>query len=148
MPENNSPPYTLTTSTDLEVMRRRRSDISDESRLLGLFVAYVAYVGVESEERMIELSRGSGRLQRRILELLEQSPERKMSRKHLDEVLVELEGFDPSNVLRAVRSLARQRLVIFEDGHTKENSFVRLPPKIEPIPESWVFEMLAEIGGT
>jgi hypothetical protein len=93
------------------------------------------------------LSRGSGRLQRRILELLEQSPERKLSRKHLDEVLVGLEGFDESNVLRSIKSLARRRYVIFEDAHRKENSFVRLLPKREPISESWIFEVLAQIGG-
>jgi hypothetical protein len=86
-------------------------------------------------------------VQRRILELLEQSPERKLSRKHLDEVLVGLEGFDESNVLRSIKSLARRRYVIFEDGHRKENSYVRLLPKIEPMPESWIFEVLAQIGG-
>jgi hypothetical protein len=81
------------------------------------------------------------------LDLLDQSPERKMSRKHLDEVLVGLEGFDQSNLLRAVRSLARHGDVVFKDGHRKEDSFVRLPPKREPIPESWVFEVLTQIGG-
>ena len=92
------------------------------------------------------MSRGFGRCQRRILELLEQSPERNRSRKELDEVLVEVEGFDQSNLLRAVRSLARRRYVIFEDAHRKENSFVRLLPKREPISESWILEVLAQIG--
>jgi hypothetical protein len=93
------------------------------------------------------VSQGFGRCQRRILELLEQSPERKRSRKELDEVLVEVVGFDESNVLRSIKSLARRRYVIFEDGHRKEDSFVRLIPKREPISESWVFDVLAELGG-
>ena len=96
---------------------------------------------------MIELSRGSGRLQRRVLAVLEQSPERKMSRKQLDEVLVGSEGFDESNVLRSIKSLARRRYVIFEDGHRKESSYVKLLPKREPISEDWLFEVLRQIGG-
>lgn len=70
-----------------------------------------------------------------------------MNRAELEKVLVDSEGFDQSNLLRAIRSLARQGHVIFKDGHRKEDSFVRLPPKREPIPESWVFEVLAQIGG-
>jgi hypothetical protein len=93
------------------------------------------------------VSRGLGRCQRRIVQLLEESPERRANRAELEEVLVEVEGFDESNVLRSIKSLARRRYVIFEDGHRKENSFVRLLPKREPIPESWVFEVLAQIGG-
>ncbi len=62
-------------------------------------------------------------------------------------MLVGLEGFDESNVLRSIKSLARHSYVIFEDGHRKGNSFVRLPPKSEALPESTVFELLAEIGG-
>ena len=92
------------------------------------------------------VSRGFGRCQRRILELLDQSPELKRSRKELDEVLVEVEGFDESNVLRSIKSLARRRYVIFEDGHRKESSYVKLLPKREPIPESWILEVIAQIG--
>jgi hypothetical protein len=95
---------------------------------------------------VIELSRGSGRLQRRVLAVLEQSPERKMSRKQLDEVLVGSEGFDESNVLRSIKSLARRRYVIFEDGHRKESSYAKLLPKREPISEDWLIEVLAQIG--
>jgi len=79
--------------------------------------------------------------------VLEKSPERRANRAELEEVLVELEGFDESNVLRSIRSLARRRFVIFEDGHCKENSFVRLLPRREPISEDWLFEVLAKIGG-
>ena len=92
------------------------------------------------------MSRGLGRCQRRIIKLLEKSPERRANRVELEEVLVGSEGFDQSNVLRSIKSLARRRYVIFEDGHRKENSFVRLLPKREPIPESWIFEALAQIG--
>jgi hypothetical protein len=93
------------------------------------------------------MSRGLGRCQRRVIALLEKSPERRANREELEEVLVGSEGFDESNVLRSIKSLARRRYVIFEEAHRKENSFVRLLPKGEPIPESWVFEVLAQIGG-
>ena len=92
------------------------------------------------------MSRGFGRCQRRIIELLEKSPERTANRAELEKILVGSEGFDESNVLRSIRSLARRRYVIFEDGHSKEDSFVQLLPKREPISESWIFEVLAQIG--
>src|SRR3712207_80614 len=43
--------------------------------------------GARPAERMVELSRGSGRLQRRVLELLGETPGRKRSRLELDKVL-------------------------------------------------------------
>jgi hypothetical protein len=92
------------------------------------------------------MSRGLGRSQRRVIEVLEKSPERRANREELEEVLVGSEGFDESNVLRSIKSLARRRYVIFEDAHRKENSFVRLLPKREPISESWILEVLAQIG--
>lgn len=144
MPGNSSPPCTLTASTDPEVMRLRRSDISDISRMLGLFVAYV---GIESEERTIEMSRGSGRLQRRILSLLEQAPERKRNREELESVLVEIEGFDSSNVLRAIKGLARNHRVGFTDRAHKKDSDVFLPRQVGPITDDELSEVLAEIGG-
>ena len=61
--------------------------------------------------------------------------------------MVKAEGFDESNVLRSIKSLARRRYVIFEDGHRKESSYVKLLPKREPISEDWLFEVLAQIGG-
>jgi hypothetical protein len=93
------------------------------------------------------VSQGLGRCQRRVIEVLEKSPERTANRTELEEVLVGSEGFDESNVLRSIKSLARRRYVIFEDAHRKENSFVQLLPKKEPISESWILEVLAEIGG-
>ena len=95
---------------------------------------------------MIELSRGSGRLQRRILELLEQAPERKMSREELEGVLVEVEGFDPSNVLRAIKGLARQHRVSFTDRRHKGDSMVSLPRKVWRISDDELSALLAKIG--
>jgi hypothetical protein len=92
------------------------------------------------------VSRGLGRCQRRVIEVLEKSPERRTNRTELEEVLVRSEGFDESHLLRSIKSLARRIYVIFEDRHRKENSFVRLLPTREPIPESWIFEVLAQIG--
>jgi hypothetical protein len=96
---------------------------------------------------MIELSRGSGRLQRRILELLEQSPERKRSRKELDELLVQAEGFGPSNVLRAIKGLARNHHVGFDDRRHRKESVVSLPRQDRTIPEEELFQLLAKSEG-
>ena len=106
-----------------------------------------AEIAVPGRERVIELSRGNGRLQRRILELLEQSPERRMSREELDGVLVGTEGFDPPNVLRAIKGLARKHRVGFEDRRHKSESMVSLPREVRHIPEKDLFEMLAKTGG-
>jgi hypothetical protein len=144
MPANSAPPYALATSTGLKVMMRRRSDKSDERGMVGLFVAFV---GIESEEGAIGMSRGSGRLQRRILEILEQAPERKRNREELDNVLVEIEGFDPSNVLRAIKGLARKHRVGFTDRAHKKDSVVSLPRQVGPITDDELSELLAEIGG-
>jgi len=86
-------------------------------------------------------------LQRRILELLEQSPERERSREELDEVLVGIEGFDPSNVLRAIKGLARKHRVGFADRPHKKDSVVSLPRDVRRIPEEELFELLAKTGG-
>ena len=93
------------------------------------------------------MSRGSGRLQRRILELLEQSPERKRSREELEGVLVGIEGFDPSNVLRAIKGLARKHRVGFQDRPHKKDSVVSLPREVSIITDEELFELLAKTGG-
>lgn len=93
------------------------------------------------------MSRGSGRLQRRILELLEQSPERKGNREELERVLVDAEGYDPSNVLRALKGLARRHRVSFQDRRHKKESVVALPRKVEYITDDEIFNLLAKIGG-
>jgi hypothetical protein len=92
------------------------------------------------------MCRGNGRLQRRILELLEQSAEGKEKREELDRVLVDVEGFDPSNVLRAIKGLARKHRVGFTDRRRKRESLVSLPRKVEPITEDAISALLAEIG--
>jgi transcription initiation factor IIE alpha subunit len=93
------------------------------------------------------LSRGNGRLQRRILELLEQSSERKANREELDQVLVQAEGYDQSNVRRAIKGLARKRLVGFTDRRRKRESLVSLPRKIQRITDDEISALLAEITG-
>lgn len=92
------------------------------------------------------MSRGSGRLMRRVVEVLEGVPERKMSRKDLDEVLIP-EGFFPQNTLRALQSLSRRRLVSFNDACSKEECVVRLPRKVRRLSEAEIARMLREIGG-
>ena len=101
---------------------------------------------VGSGEGRRTVSRGFGRCQRRILELLEQSPERKRSRQELDEVLVEAEGYDPSNVLRALKGLARKHHVSFMDRRRKGDSLVSLPRKARRISDDELFSLLAKIG--
>ena len=96
---------------------------------------------------MIGLSRGNGRLQRRIVELLEEAPERRRSREELDAVLVGIEGFDGSNVLRAIKGLARKHRVGFADRRHKKDSVVSLPRKVERLTDEEIFELLAETGG-
>jgi len=93
------------------------------------------------------VSRGLGRCQRRIIELLEKSPERRTNRAELEEVLVGDEGFDPSNVLRAIKGLARKHRVGFTDRPHKKDSVVSLPREVGPIPDEELFELLAQAGG-
>jgi len=92
------------------------------------------------------MSKGNGRLQRRILGLLEEAPERRRNREELDEVLVGNEGFEPSNVLRAIKGLARKHLVGFADRPRKKDSVVSLPRKVSIITDEELSELLAEIG--
>lgn len=96
---------------------------------------------------MVDLSRGSGRLQRRVLELLEQSPERKRSREQIDLVLVEVEGFDPSNTLRAIRGLARKHHVGFTDRRHKKDSVVSLPREVRHFTDDEIYRLLSGNGG-
>ena len=92
------------------------------------------------------MSRGSGRLQRRILELLAQSPERKRNREDLDEVLVRAEGYDASNIRRAIKGLARKRLVGFTDRRHKKDSVVALPREVRRINEDDLLDLFEEIA--
>jgi len=85
-------------------------------------------------------------LQRRILELLQQSPGRKKNREDLDEMLVK-EGYDPSNILRAIKGLARRHLVGFADRRHKKDSVVALPSEVRRITDEELSELLAKLGG-
>jgi hypothetical protein len=91
------------------------------------------------------MSRGSGRLQRRILELLQQSPGRKKNREDLDEMLVK-EGYDPSNILRAIKGLARKHRVGFADRRHKKDSVVSLPREVRRINEDDLLDLFEEIA--
>lgn len=103
--------------------------------------------GVESTERMVGLSRGSGRLQRRVLELLAAAPDRRLDREQLEHVLVETEGFDPSNTLRAIKGLARKRRVGFADRRHKKDSVVTLPRPVRRLTDDEVSRLISKIGG-
>jgi hypothetical protein len=92
------------------------------------------------------MSRGSGRLQRRILELLEQCPEHRRNREELDRVLIDGEGFDPSNVRRAILGLARKHRVSFADRRHKKDSVVALPSEVRRINEDDLLGLLEEIA--
>jgi hypothetical protein len=137
VPENELPAV-LTISADFEAMRRRRSDISDKRS------GHHTFVAVSPGERMIELARGCGRLMRRILQVLETTPGRKLDRLALERVLV-AEGFDASNVLRSLRALSQRHLVAFEDRRHKRESLVALPRKFQRIAEVEILALLAEI---
>jgi hypothetical protein len=92
------------------------------------------------------LSRGNGRLQRRILQVLEQSSERQANREELDQVLVQAEGYDQSNVLRAIKGLARKHRVSFADRRHKSDSTVSLPREVRRINEDDLFDLFEEIA--
>jgi hypothetical protein len=86
-------------------------------------------------------------LQRRILALLEAAPEHSINREQLDRVLVDAEGFDQANVLRAIKGLARKRLVGFTDRHQKKTSTVFLPQLVRHFTDAELSDLLAKIQG-
>jgi hypothetical protein len=92
------------------------------------------------------MSRGAGRLMRRVVTILERAPEREMNRQALDDILVP-EGYDASNIRRAIKGLARKRLVGFTDRRHKRESLVSLPRKIQRITDDEISALLAEIKG-
>jgi hypothetical protein len=85
-------------------------------------------------------------LMRRIVSLLERTPERKMSRKDLDAMLI-AEGYYLQNVPRAIRSLSRGHLVFVKYGHNKEGTIVRLPEVVRVLTDADITAILKEIGG-
>jgi len=91
------------------------------------------------------VSRGPGRCQRRVLAELEKAPGHRMNRLQLEEVLVVEEGYHESNILRAIRGLARMYLVDFADRHRKEDAVVSLPRTLRvPLSDDEVFALLAK----
>lgn len=140
MPENDLPTV-LTISADFEAMRRRRSDTSDGKENARTFRRLCRR---RTKERVIEVSRGSGRLMRRVLEVLETTPGRQLDRVELERVLVENEGFDSSNLLRSIRALSRRHLVGFSDRGRKIDSFVSLPRQVQRFTDDEIFALLAE----
>ena len=92
------------------------------------------------------MSRGLGILQHKIVELLETQPERRLSRRDIDTVLVE-GGHHPSNVRRALRGLRRMRRIGLSEGRSLDDSFVSLPPPPRPVSDDEVFALLAKVDG-
>jgi hypothetical protein len=90
------------------------------------------------------VSRGCGRRMRAILRELKKAPENKLSRPQLEDALVEVEH-DRSNTLRAIGALVRAGSVVFTDARRKGDSYVRLSPPTEPLPESEVWKILQAI---
>jgi hypothetical protein len=90
------------------------------------------------------VSRGLGRCQREIIALLKGAPEHRLSRAVLEEALIR-EGYYESNLLRALRSLARGRLVNFEDRRRKADSIVSLPQPMEPMSDDEILDLLAQV---
>lgn len=90
------------------------------------------------------MSRGPGRCQRAILAQVEAAPAGKLTRRELEEVLVE-KGYSRSNVLRSTRALVRLRLLRLREGSSLETSVVSLPPPPEPVSDARLSDLLAEI---
>ncbi len=91
------------------------------------------------------LSRGPGRLQRAVIAELGASDGLRLSRRSLEETLVTRDGHDPSNILRAIRGLARTRRVALSEGRSVEDSFVALPsPARTPLSDDEIRALLAE----
>ena len=82
---------------------------------------------------------------RRVMELLEEAPERRLSRVELERELVEREGYRSDNVLRCLRALRRMYLVGFMDRRFKATSSVALPEKPKQLGDHEVFELLKRL---
>src|SRR5688500_5689487 len=92
------------------------------------------------------MSRGPGRVQRKIVELLETQPDRRLNRREIDAVLVVEEGHDPSNVRRALRGLRRTRRVGLFEGRSLDDSVVSLPEPAKILSDDEVFALLAQMS--
>jgi hypothetical protein len=92
------------------------------------------------------MSRGPGRLQRRVLDLLHKAPEGRMSRRALEECFVGHGRYTASNLRRALVSLERMGYVSLQEGPNLDQSYVALLPPVEPLSDEVVSQLLAEIS--
>jgi hypothetical protein len=93
------------------------------------------------------MSRGPGSLQRRVMRRLEAAPERRLSRRALEEIFVDADRYGSSNLLRAIRGLVRMRRVHLHEGANLDESYVSLPLPAEPVSDELVAKLLAELKG-
>jgi hypothetical protein len=93
------------------------------------------------------MSRGPGVLQRSVMKRLEAAPERRLSRRALEEIFVDEDRYHSSNLLRAVRGLVRMRLISLHEGPNLDQSYVYLLPPAEPVSDELVAKLLTELKG-
>lgn len=93
------------------------------------------------------MSRGPGRLQRLVLKRLQETPERRLSRRELEKIFVDQGRYTSSNLLRTIRSLERMRRLSLLEGRSLDDSFVSLPRRVEPVSNELLSQLLAELGG-
>jgi hypothetical protein len=87
------------------------------------------------------VSTGPGRLQRRLIEVVEAAENRTMTRRRLEEVLI-AEGFDRSNALRSLKRLAERRRVYVHEGHTLDESRVSVPEPVRMLTDEQIAAIL------
>jgi hypothetical protein len=95
----------------------------------------------EQETGGEKMSSGPGRLMRRIVEVVEATENRTMTRRRLEEVLV-AEGYDRSNALRALKRLADRRRVSLREGRTLDESYVSVPRPVRMFSDDEILAMM------
>ncbi len=91
------------------------------------------------------MSRGPGRLQRRILDHVKAASGYRASRKALEVAFVDHGQATSSNLLRAIKSLDRMDHVSFVEGSDPDRSWVSIPrPVRETFSDEFVLGLLAE----
>ena len=91
------------------------------------------------------MSRGPGKTQRRILDRLHRVPEGRMTRRDLEKRFTGHGRYTSSNLRRALVSLARMGYVSLQEGPNLDQSYVRLPPPVEPLSNEVLAQLLAQI---
>ncbi len=87
------------------------------------------------------MSTGPGRLQRRMVKVVEAAEGRTLTRRELENFLVE-EGYDRSNILRALKGLHARRLAYLREGHTLDEGYVLVPKPVRVFTDDQTFEIL------